>query len=91
MKNEITKQIFEKMKFKNFGESLCNETKYKILSWIIKQMTTKKDGKYVVFQYPERDGGLEQLSVTLDTLEEAREFVSSWKPKKLFIYKFIED
>ena len=45
MKNEITKQIFEKMKSKDFGESLCDETKYKILSWVIKQLTAKKENK----------------------------------------------
>ena len=27
MKNEIEQQIFEKMKAKDFGESMCNETK----------------------------------------------------------------
>jgi len=27
MKNEIEQQILEKMKTKDFGESMCNETK----------------------------------------------------------------
>ena len=32
MKNEIEQQIFEKVKAKDFGESMCNETKLNVPS-----------------------------------------------------------
>ena len=38
MKNEIEQQIFEKMKAKDFGESMCNETKLKVLRWAMQQL-----------------------------------------------------
>lgn len=38
MKNEIEKQIFEKMKAKDFGESMCNETKLNVLKWTMQQL-----------------------------------------------------
>lgn len=38
MKNEIEQQIFEKMKAKDFGESMCNETKLNVLKWTMKQL-----------------------------------------------------
>jgi hypothetical protein len=38
MKNEIEQQIFEKMKAKDFGESMCNETKLNILKWTMQQL-----------------------------------------------------
>lgn len=38
MKNEIEQQIFEKMKAKDFGESMCNETKRKVLRWVMQQL-----------------------------------------------------
>ena len=38
MKNEIEKQIFEKMKAKDFGESMCNETKRNVLIWVMQQL-----------------------------------------------------
>jgi hypothetical protein len=38
MKNEIEKQIFEKMKAKDFGESMCNETKLNVFKWTMKQL-----------------------------------------------------
>jgi hypothetical protein len=38
MKNEVEKQIFEKMKAKDFGESMCNETKLNVLKWTILQL-----------------------------------------------------
>ena len=38
MKKELEKQIFEKMKVKDFGESMCDETKLKVLRWIMKQL-----------------------------------------------------
>lgn len=38
MKNEIEKQIFEKMKDKDFGESMCNETKLNVLKWTMQQL-----------------------------------------------------
>jgi hypothetical protein len=38
MKNEIEQQIFEKMKSKDFGESMCNETKLKVLRWTMQQL-----------------------------------------------------
>ncbi len=36
MKNK--KDIYEKMKCKNFGESMCNETKLKVLNFIERQI-----------------------------------------------------
>ena len=38
MKNEIEQQIFEKMKAKDFGESMCNETKRNVLRWVMQQL-----------------------------------------------------
>ena len=38
MKNEIEQQIFEKMKAKDFGESMCNETKRNVLRWAMQQL-----------------------------------------------------
>ena len=38
MKNEIGQQIFEKMKAKDFGESMCNETKLNVLKWTMQQL-----------------------------------------------------
>jgi hypothetical protein len=38
MKNEIEQQIFEKMKAKDFGESMCNETKLNVLRWTMQQL-----------------------------------------------------
>lgn len=38
MKNEIKQQIFEKMKAKDFGESMCNETKLNVLKWMMQQL-----------------------------------------------------
>jgi len=37
-KNEIEQQIFEKMKAKDFGESMCNETKLNVLKWTMQQL-----------------------------------------------------
>lgn len=38
MKNEIEQLIFEKMKAKDFGESMCNETKLNVLKWTVQQL-----------------------------------------------------
>ena len=38
MKNEIEQQILEKMKVKDFGESMCNETELKVLRWTMQQL-----------------------------------------------------
>ena len=38
MKNEIEQQIFEKMKAKDFGESMCNDTKLNVLRWVMQQL-----------------------------------------------------
>lgn len=35
---EIEKQIFEKMRAKDFGESMCNETKRNVLRWVMQQL-----------------------------------------------------
>ena len=43
---------------------------------------------YVVFQY--QDDELTQLSVTLTTLDSARQFVKNWKSRTLYIYKLVE-
>jgi hypothetical protein len=36
--NEIEQQIFKKMKAKDFGESMCNETKLNVLKWTMQQL-----------------------------------------------------
>jgi hypothetical protein len=43
-------------------------------------------GSYVVFENSHEQEGLVQLSVTLPTLERAREYVKAWKSKRLYIY-----
>lgn len=47
MKNEIEQQIFEKMKAKDFGESMCNETKLNVLKWTMQQLR-KRIGIWLV-------------------------------------------
>ena len=46
MKNEIEQQIFEKMKAKDFGESMCNETKLNVLKWTMQQLR-KHENRYL--------------------------------------------
>lgn len=45
---------------------------------------------YVVFENSQEQEGLVQLSVTLPTLERAREYVKAWKSKRLYIYLLVE-
>ena len=47
-------------------------------------------GSYVVFEDSQEQEGLVQLSVTLPTLERAREYVKAWKSKRLYIYLLVE-
>ena len=47
-------------------------------------------GSYVVFENSHEQEGLVQLSVTLPTLERAREYVKAWKSKQLYIYLLVE-
>ena len=47
-------------------------------------------GSYVVFEDSHEHDALIQLSVTLPTLERAREYVKAWKSKKLYIYLLVE-
>jgi hypothetical protein len=47
-------------------------------------------GSYVVFENSHEQEGLVQLSVTLPTLERAREYVKAWKSKRLYIYLLVE-
>jgi hypothetical protein len=47
-------------------------------------------GSYVVFEDSHEHEALIQLSVTLPTLEKAREYVKAWKSKRLYIYLLVE-
>ncbi|MBP6357758.1 MAG: hypothetical protein KA311_00265 [Sediminibacterium sp.] len=47
-------------------------------------------GSYVVFEDSHEHEALIQLSVTLPTLERAREYVKAWKSKRLYIYLLVE-
>lgn len=47
-------------------------------------------GSYIVFEDSQEQEGLVQLSVTLPTLERAREYVKAWKSKRLYIYLLVE-
>jgi hypothetical protein len=47
-------------------------------------------GSYVVFEESYEQDGLVQLSVTIPTLERAREYVKAWKSKRLYIYLLVE-
>jgi hypothetical protein len=38
MRNTIERLIYNKMESKDFGESMCNETKLKVLRWTIQQL-----------------------------------------------------
>jgi len=51
---------------------------------------TDVSGSYVVFEDSHEHEALIQLSVTLPTLERAREYKKGWKSKKLYIYKLVE-
>ena len=42
MEKEIEKQLFNKMKVKDFGEGMCNETKKKVLRWVIMELKRVK-------------------------------------------------
>jgi hypothetical protein len=48
------------------------------------------NGSYVVFEDSHEHKALMQLSVTLPTIERAREYVKGWKSKKLYIYMLVE-
>jgi hypothetical protein len=50
---EIEQQIFEKMKSKDFGESMCDETKLNILKWTIKQLRKHDVGGLVCLHEPQ--------------------------------------
>jgi hypothetical protein len=52
--------------------------------------TEEVKGSYVVFENSHEHEGLVQLSVTLPTLERAREYVKAWKNKRLYIYLLVE-
>jgi hypothetical protein len=53
-------------------------------------MIQPKQNSYVVFENSQEQDGLVQLSITLPTLEKAREFVKAYKTKTLYIYQLIE-
>jgi hypothetical protein len=38
MKKEIEREIFKKMKAKDFGETMCNKTKLNVLRWTMRQL-----------------------------------------------------
>ena len=35
-------EIYNKMKHKDFGESMCDETKLKVLNWVLEQVYEKR-------------------------------------------------
>jgi len=51
MKNEIEQKIFEKMKSKDFGESMCNETKLNVLKWTMQQLRIGAVSNSKVFEH----------------------------------------
>lgn len=51
MRNTIERLIYNKMESKDFGESMCNETKLKVLRWVIQQLK-----QHVVMQAEGSDG-----------------------------------
>ena len=51
MKNEIEQKIFENMKAKDFGESMCNETKLNVLKWTMKQLRIGVVSNSEVFEH----------------------------------------
>ena len=51
MKNEIEQKIFKKMKAKDFGESMCNETKLNVLKWTMKQLRIGAVSNSEVFEH----------------------------------------
>ena len=51
MKNEIEQKIFEKMKAKDFGESMCNETKLNVLKWTMQQLRIGSVSNSEVFEH----------------------------------------
>ena len=55
MKNEIEQQLFEKMKAKDFGESMCNETKLNVLKWTMQQLRKHDVGGSLLFSEREVD------------------------------------
>ena len=69
MKNEIEQLIFEKMKAKDFGESMCNETKLNVLKWTMQQLR-KHDvsGSLPYSIYEEELNKIKQLPQTQTSL-----------------------
>jgi len=64
-----------------------DERDYKAMN---KEINQPVSSSYVVFEDSLDNDGLVQLSVTLPTLERAREYIKSWKHKRLYIYLLVE-
>ncbi len=95
MKNLTKSQIESVIEWMNTWEQL----KYTVIPIRFKEDYTKKlqqadvSDSYVVFEDSYDNEGLVQLSVTLPTLEKAREYVKAWKDlksKQLYIYMLVE-
>ena len=71
MKNEIEQQIFKKMKAKDFGESMCNETKLNVLRWTMQQLRLHSVSNC------KRDETLELLGEIMTKVKEANEEVEN--------------
>jgi len=77
MKNEIEQQIFEKMKAKDFGESMCNETKLKVIRWTTQQLL-KHDVSGSLGFYKGYEQGCNDA-----TSEACREIAKNYRPNDL--------
>ena len=80
----MEKQIYDLLTAVQNGEQSIGEAQSQLL------LLFSVSGSYVVFENSQEQEGLVQLSVTLPTLERAREYVKAWKSKRLYIYMLVE-
>jgi len=82
MKNEIEQHIFEKMKSKDFGESMCNETKLNVLKWTMQQLGKPVLGVvYLVSRYNDGEHPSSDVIKIFQNRIDAEQFVEEMKEK----------
>ena len=78
LKNEIEQQIFEKMKAKDFGESMCNETKLNVLKWTMQQLR-KHDVSGSLLSDEESQYRLDLINELINIYEHPEDSNKGWK------------
>lgn len=78
---EIEKQIFEKMRAKDFGESMCNETKRNVLRWVMQQLQEKTRWIPVEEKLPEVRGTPYCIAIKYESVASEEEMIGT-----LYVY-----